>query len=247
MLIEFANWLSLDSLLAIGVVAAGAMVQSSVGFGFALIAAPILLLLDPRFVPGPLLASSFVLTLLVMCREWKNISWRGVRFAVLGRALGTPPAAWAMAGISARSFDLLFGILVVVAVVLMSAGNRVHPRPISMTFAGLASGFMGTVSSIGGPPLALAFQHEEAKRLRGTLSAIFVPGTILSIVSLFFIGRFGNSELLLSVILIPGVIIGFYTSRLLGKWVTRIGLRRAVLILSITSAAGVLLRGLITE
>ena len=46
---------------------------------------------------------------------------------------------------------------------------------------------------------------------------------------------------------IPGVVIGFYTSRLLGKWVTRIGLRRAVLILSITSAAGVLLRGLITE
>jgi uncharacterized membrane protein YfcA len=48
--------LSLPQLLAaFGIVVAGSVLQGSLGFGLGLVAAPILLLIDPALVPGPIL------------------------------------------------------------------------------------------------------------------------------------------------------------------------------------------------
>jgi len=59
------NALLLPLLLASAAVAFGAMVQGAVGFGMALVAAPLLVLIRPELVPGPLLVSGLALTLLV--------------------------------------------------------------------------------------------------------------------------------------------------------------------------------------
>ena len=43
-----------------------------------------------------------------------------------------------------------------------------EPTPTRMVVAGFFSGFFGTSSSIGGPPMALLLQHQEANQLRIT-------------------------------------------------------------------------------
>ena len=67
--------------------------QGAAGFGLGLIAAPILLLLDPRWVPGPLMAAGIGLTVLVAYRERADIDMMGLRFAFVGRTVGTVAAA----------------------------------------------------------------------------------------------------------------------------------------------------------
>ena len=49
--------------------ALGAMLQGSIGFGLNVVGAPLLVLIDTRFVPGPTLVAALVLTLLVGVRE----------------------------------------------------------------------------------------------------------------------------------------------------------------------------------
>ena len=70
------------------IVMVGATLQGSVGFGLGMLAAPLLLLIDPMFVPAPLLTAALALTLLVAKRERRAIDFRGIGWVLLGRLPG---------------------------------------------------------------------------------------------------------------------------------------------------------------
>jgi len=231
--------------IAFVVVLVGSAVQGAAGFGLGLIAAPILLLLDPRWVPGPLMAAGVALTVLVAYRERSDIDMLGLRFAFVGRTIGTIAAALLLTALSAKAFDMIFGSLVLLAVGLSMLGMKISPTPGHAISAGLLSGFMGTISSIGGPPLALLYQREGGPRLRATLSALFVTGAVISVAALALIGRFGAVEIWLTVFLVPSALLGFVAAGRLRGLVDRAGVRPLILALSGASATAVLLRALL--
>lgn len=216
--------------------------QGSVGIGLSLIAAPVLMLIDRALVPGPLLTSSIVLGVLMAIRDRDAIDTHHLRWALAGRVAGTVPAAWLLAVISARSFDLFFSFLVILGVVLSVLHPKVRPSPRLAVCAGGLSGLMGTISGVGGPPLALIYQHSPPAELRGTLSAFFIVGCSVSIAALAAAGLYGRNEFTLSLALIPGIVIGFALSRftvgLLGRGATR----PVVLVLSLVASGVVLAR-----
>lgn len=228
--------------IALAIVTLGAMVQSSVGFGFGLVAAPVLLLIDPAFVPAPMLTAGLTLTILVAQRERRSIDLLGLKYAIAGRVLGTIPAALVITIMSKVLFDSVFAGMVIVAVILSTVGLSVTPTRGTTFTAGALSGFMATISSIGGPPIALLYQNAEGPRFRATLSGFFVVGVILSLVALALVGRFGVEEFMMGLILVPGILLGFALSGFVVKWVDRRGVRPAVLTISFFSAVAVLWR-----
>lgn len=232
----------LDALLAFAIVAAGAAVQASVGFGMGLVAAPFLVLIDPAFVPGPSLTAGLVLTLLVAHRERHALDFHGLKYAIAGRIAGTVPAALLISVISAGAFETVFAGMVILAVVLSASGVTFEPTPRRAAIAGALSGFMGTLSSIGGPPMALLYQNAEGPRFRSTLAGFFSVGVVISLVALVAVGRFRLTDLLLAAVLIPGGLGGFALSRFVAPWMDRRGVRPFVLGLSFLAAAGVLWR-----
>ncbi len=93
--------------------------------------------------------------------------------------------------------------------------------------------------------MALLYQHAEGPRIRGSLSGFFVVGTTLSLVALAAVGRFGNHELRLASTLVPGVVLGIVTSRIVSPWLDRGRIRPLVLVLSFAAALAVLGRALV--
>ena len=93
--------------------------------------------------------------------------------------------------------------------------------------------------------MALLYQHESGSRIRGTLSAYFVIGVSMSLVGLHFVGMFGVSELLLSLSLLPGVLVGYWVSRHTAAYLDRGYVRTGVLLVSAASALAVLLQQLL--
>ena len=93
--------------IAFAVVLVGAAVQGAVGFGLGLIAAPILLLIDPRFIPGPLIGGGVALTALVAWRERHDIHFEGLWPGMFGRFVGVGAAAAVLTVVSAEMFDLI--------------------------------------------------------------------------------------------------------------------------------------------
>ena len=61
-----------EAVLAALIFGAGAAVQGAVGFGANLVAAPLLVLLDDGFVPGPVIVASGVLNVLLAWRSGRR-------------------------------------------------------------------------------------------------------------------------------------------------------------------------------
>ncbi len=232
-------------LAASGITAAGAILQGSVGFGLGLIGVPLLILIDPVFVPGPLLLAAFLLNLLMSRREQTSIDYRFVKWAIPGRLFGAVCGAWILSVIPRDQISVLFGVMVLVAVAISLSGLDFPPRAKNVLLAGTFSGFMGTTSAIGGPPVALVLQKLKGPRIRGTLSVIFAAGTVISIASLAVVGRFGLLELQAAVYLFPGIILGFFISCRTAQVLDRGSIRAAVLVISALTGIFVILRNLL--
>lgn len=126
----------------------GATLQGSVGFGMGLLASPILILIDERFVPAPILLSTLVLTTFLTLRERHAIDLHGLRWALTGRVVGTFVAGAVLVVLPADRMAIVFGGFVLVGVLMSASGRRFQPRPRTLATAGMLSGIMGTIASM---------------------------------------------------------------------------------------------------
>jgi uncharacterized membrane protein YfcA len=235
----------LTAILAAAVAALGAMVQGSVGFGLGMLGAPILLLIDPRFVPGPLLLTAGVLITLLTRREWRGIRFGDLAWSVPGRIVGTAAAVVFLGVVPPDRLEVAIGIMVLLAVGVSASGVEVPLRPRAFLAAGTLSGFFATTTAIGGPPIALLYQRERGAVVRGTLSAFFVFGVVISLAGLALAGRFGPAQIRLSLVLIPGALVGYAFSARLSRVLDRGWMRPAILAASGVAGAIVVVRHLL--
>lgn len=230
--------------VAIGLVIIGSVIQGSIGFGLAAVVAPVLLLVNKVFLPGPMLVVVLLMSLLVAWRDRRHAVWTEVAVGAGGRAVGMLPAAVALRFMSAAGYELLFAVAVLAGVAISLAGWRVRMTLRNLFFTAIGSGFVSTVSAIGGPPMALVYQHEEAPKIRGTLSAMFAIGTPISLIGLWWANKFGPRELLLGILLVPGALIGFVLSRYTVARLDRGSSRPIILALAATTALIVMIRAI---
>lgn len=224
------------------VVALSAWIQGSVGFGYALVAAPILALIAPELVPGPLILSSMLLSAAAGVRERGDIDWHGVRLALLGRLPGVALGATAMAWLTTETMGLVFGVVVLLGVVLSVSGVRVRMSTRTLLATGFLSGVMGTMTSIGGPPMALLYQDSEGPRLRSTLNTCFAFGAAMSLPALALAGHFGGTQIVAGLILMPAMAAGFLLSGSTRSYLDAGRTRVAVLAVATGSALALVVR-----
>jgi uncharacterized membrane protein YfcA len=232
------------ALLVASIAAVGSVIQGSIGFGLAVFAAPLVTLIDPRIVPGPMMSGAFVLTLLLALRDRQAIDLTGVKWALVGRVPGVVLGIGVLAITPPGALVVLFGVLVVIATAMTARGPALKPSRLTLLVAGLLSGFMGTAASVGGPPIALVYQRERGPRLRATLNGYFLVGTVMSLAALLLVGRFGSQELKWSIVLVPGIVFGFWCSAPAARWLDskRRGVQSALLIFSAASGVVVIAR-----
>jgi uncharacterized membrane protein YfcA len=233
----------LDYVLAAAVMAGGACVQGAVGFGSSLVAAPLLVLIDPVFVPGPIAVAGVSLNFLIIRRR-DAAPDPGLSVAVAGLLPGTAAAALTLAVLPERGLSILFALLVLAAVVTSAIGLELARTRRTLGVAGVASGFMGTIAGISGPPIALVYQRLDGPTLRATLGRYFLIASVLSLAAVAIVGRFGIDELWASAALVPGTLAGFLASGRLARRLDRRAVRPTVLWLSGISAVAVLAREL---
>lgn len=231
--------------IALMVVFAGTVVQFTLGMGFGLTVAPILALLDPVLVPVPALLMSFVVAAGGALREIRKVQWTAMALAAGGRGIGALAAAGILGGVvSASGFNLLFGVLILAAVLLSVAGLKMAFSRRNLLGMGIVSGVMATITSVGAPPLAMVFQSLPANEARPTLSAIFTFGTFFSLAGLWLSGWAGSGDLWLALLLSPAVPAGYLAARAMGSRLD--GRYRALLLwTSGLSGAALIVKGLV--
>jgi uncharacterized membrane protein YfcA len=233
--------LTLLAMMSAIVVVAG-FVQGTTGLGFALLVAPVLGLTAPALLPVAVLVLMLPLNIYVAWRERAALDLRSAGWITLGRFAGTFGGLWVLVVLSARNLNLLIGISTIAAAAATLAMPVFRAGRSAFVAAGLITGITETATGIGGPPLALVYQHHPVAVMRSTIALCFLVGQVLSLGFLWYAGRIGSEQLLGAAELLPALGIGALLSRLAHHRVNARALRIFVLAFSIVSGAVLVIR-----
>lgn len=217
-----------DALLAF-TVAVAALVQATTGIGFALIVAPVWTIFQPQLLPGALLLLMIPLNAWVAWRERGHIDRSGVGWITAGRVAGAVCALGVLASISLRGLSLLIGASTLAAVAASLLAPKFRPNRGAFVAAGAVTGVTETATGIGGPPLALVFQHEPPSSLRANVALCFLIGELLSVALLVPAGLISRDQTRAALLVLPAVAVGVFGSIPLRPRVDARTLRTAVL------------------
>jgi uncharacterized membrane protein YfcA len=227
---------ALQMVLAVGVMTLGATVQRTLGFGAALVAVPLLLVIDTRLVPGPIAIAGIALVVLMSVGTSGEADWRGVRWMVLGLVPGTAVAGLALLTLSPDVLAVAAGAVVLVGVAAVAARRHVRIGRRSLVGSGALSGFMGTTAGVGGPPIALLYSSTAGPTLRATLARVFLASSVMTVATLTLTHRLGATELSAGLAMMPGGPLGLLAGRQVSARVDAARLRTGVLVVSAASA-----------
>jgi len=158
---------------------------------------------------------------------------------------GTAAASATLVVLSSRGLSIAFALLVIAAVALTASGLALRRTRQTLVGAGIVSGYMATIAAIGGPPVALLYQRDGTATLRATLPRYFFVSGVLALIGLVPAGKLGRTELVYSLALLPGVVVGVAGSAWLAAHVDRRSARPWVLGLSMVAAVTVLIREMV--
>lgn len=221
----------------------GTILQRLAGQGLGLIAAPILVLAAPDFMPTGLLILGLVVGLGSVAVDRSAIAVRELPWGYAGRAVGSLAGAFiATRLVGTQGVSVIVAISVYLAIALSVAGLRVEVRPLSLVIAGITAGLMVTLTAIGGPPLALLYQHENQRRSAAMQNAFAFGGMIVAIGSLALFGLIGWRHLWFALAMLPFVLGGMWLAQRMAGQVAKRQIRPYALTLAGAAATVLLVR-----
>ncbi|MFH9982552.1 sulfite exporter TauE/SafE family protein [Streptomyces sp. NPDC017179] len=195
------------------VTALASFAQALSGFGFALVAVPLLTLLTtPQNAVVVVTALGGVLSLVVCVHQREHVSVRTAGLVSGAGLVGMPLGLLAVMVLGARSLSVLIACVVLVFAVLIGRGLTFRRGTGPTAAAGVASGALLTATGMNGPPLVAAFQAMglTPREFRATLQATFCVQDALALAGFLAVGRLTGDSLLLTGAGLPGLLVGWW-------------------------------------
>lgn len=220
------------------------------GFGFALVAMPILSLALPvRTVIIFNIALTVVLRILTMYRVRRDFEKDTVALISVGSFLGAAPGSFLLKAVPVTGLKIFLGAVLLLAVFLMSNSYtvRIGNKTVGRLGAGFLTGFFGTSTSISGPPLVLYFlnEHIDKRVMRADMIWIFGLSGFVGLVASYLAGNLESvSEWPLLWAMLPAMALGIFLGERLFFRLSQSLFRRLALLIVCAGGAFLLASGL---
>ena len=237
--------LSLQELIFVAfLVFISAAVQGVLGFGFAVIASPIIVQINPSLVPQLLSLLGFPLALRVFFREKSKVNWSPLKFLIVGRIIGGPIGLYFLTTLDPEPLSIAVGVIVLSAGLGSYFGWNVKRNPMNSFTAGTLSGIFGMIAAIGGPPVAILYRGTKGDEFRPSLNAVFTLGIVITLSLLVVTGNLYADHLILFLLLIIPVLLGIRFSTSIFSMVSDTLIANMVTYFSIISGVVVICRSI---
>lgn len=231
-----------------------AIAQRVTGMGFALMAAPPLII-----ATGPLtgvmlaiIAGGFS-SLVMVGRVWRDIQWsRALALsgaAVLGIALGAVAAAQSPRAL----LQVVIGLVVLAALGMAPLLARRRPTsagPAATGVAGFSSGVLNATAGLAGPPITIyaVLSRWSQREFAATLQPYFIITTVITLVMKLWVTPDAWPQLAPWAwgALLAAVVVGMLLGEWLGKRIPDHGARRAVIVIAVVGAIATIVDGLLS-
>ncbi len=219
--------ISLSSILLIGmIVFAATFVRSSLGFGDALIAMPLLVFTIGIPIATPLVAFiSATLAFSMMIGRQHYVEWKAVPRLLGASAAGIPVGLLLLRGLAPEVVQAILGSVLVIFA-LYKLTNRQLPqaqRPELAYIFGFMSGMLGGAYNTGGPPVIIyaALRRWSPEQFRATLQYYFFPTSLFIIAGHGLGGLWTPTVFQLYALMLPIIGTAFFLGRRLGALLPR--------------------------
>jgi len=190
-----------------------AFVRGLAGFGFALILAPLLLLiLDPIVVVIINLFLGLLSHIVVVLWSLREVNLRRISLMIASSLLGIPLGAWIISVIAPHIMKIVIGAVIICFAIPISVSFRKSFTSGKLTsgLAGFLSGILASSTSLGGPPVVLVMhsQNWTKRKILASLAAYFTFLNLFSLLALSISGQMHVEILVTAASLVPAMLIG---------------------------------------
>jgi uncharacterized membrane protein YfcA len=216
--------LDFTTLYILVVIFLATLVRSTLGFGEALVAVPLLALRVPVAVAAPLAVLVSVLVAgVIVLQDWRHIQIRSAGWLVIASLPGIPLGLLLVSRGNNHVVKLILGVLIVAfSIYSLAAKIEFHLRRDRMTWllaAGFCAGVLGGAYGMNGPPLAVygSLRRWSPQHFRATLQGYFLPASLCGLLGYAWVGLWGAAVTRYFVLCLPGIIAAILIGRALNR------------------------------
>jgi len=194
-------------------IAGSAAAQAITGFGFALLAVPLLALVtrvDTAVVAACI--ASLALTAGVTVSERTHVQWPTTGRVIAASVIGLPVGLLILVTLPDRALAVLVGIVVLSSTLIVWRRPTVRGGPRTLTGIGVLVGVLTTATGTNGPPLVAAFASlgYPPREFRATLAAVFTGCGVASLALFAAGGEVSSTALSMGLVGLPAVALGWW-------------------------------------
>jgi uncharacterized protein len=221
--------------LVLLIILATSVVQAVAGFGFALLAVPLMVVVID--LQSAVIISSFVGILSNMLQSWqlrRNINRNMTRRFVLATAVGSPVGLLLFVYANQSALKIVLGLSILFGVFVLSRGLELqHVSSWLDWIMGILSGVLLMATSTNGPPLVFVLQARrfDPATFRATLNMVFLVSGTFGLVMFGLAGEILRSDVNVAAFAIPAMVIGVSTGVVIRKYVQQELFKKIVLFL----------------
>lgn len=221
-------------------------IQGITGFGFALMAVPVLSLIFPfKTVLGIILFQGTLLTAIILFEVRKSVQLRKILPMLITGLLFTFVGGEILDLINTGVLKLLTGVVIIIcaSALYFDYKIRIKNEKLSYFLVGTLSGILNGSTTLAGPPviLFLTNQGENKEVFRANLTAFFFIMAVYNIPNFIYRDIYNKEVLMYSAIFIPatiiGVALGIMTAHKLSEKMFR---KAAIILVGITGILAIL-------
>ena len=227
-------------------------VQSSIGFGFALVSMPLLVALLGIQISAPLVALlAFVAEIFILIRYRTALNLRVVAQLTIAAVIAIPLGVLALRNIDEAIITAILGVILV-AYALYALFSPRLPQLSGRGWAygfGFVAGMLGGAYNTSGPPVIIfgncrGWPPDEFK---GNLQGFFLVNSLVVVAVHVFSGNYTSDVWQYFWLSIPGLVVGLIAGFLLSKRINAELFRKIVLVILIILGLALGVAGFIGE
>jgi len=210
------------TLAIIGVLAVAALVGSTFGFGFGLIAVPFLAVMVDMKTATPLVGLVVITVVVtVLLRQWHEVQFQSVWRLILASSLGVPLGLFLLQDVHDQVMKLALALIIMA----FSWYNLFTPNLLTLKterasyLFGLVSGILGGAYLLPGPPIVIygVLRQWAPSAIRVNLLGYFLPNTLLLILGHYSAGLWTPAVLRLFTYSLPAVLVATITGNYINR------------------------------
>lgn len=223
------------------VIVVAASVQAMSGFGFAVVAVPVLASIagiDHAIAVAGLLGLTSSIATARHARA--DVRWGVSRRILAGTAIGLPLGYLIIGYLDPRQLTVLTGVAVLVTTAALAIGLRIPcTHPVAQSATGVLSGAFGVATGMTGPPVVIGLRGTELDhhQTRATLSVTLGAAGASILLLRLLTGHIHADVIPVVALGVPAVVLG----GAVGRWAfPRLGARRySMLVVGLLAASGI--------